>query len=115
MYDDQFNPSPLIILIPFIVDDYAVGTLASLLNHTDDASRFLLRSLNYRNIFNNDTGFMEARFENGSWAGPDAGWTEGDKWAYTFDVMHDVPGLIELKGGDRQFVNFLNEHFYGGE
>lgn len=69
---------------------------------------------------------------NGSWAGDDAGWTEGDKWAYTFDVMHDIPGLyvrninsfvpsltyplrrIELKGGNTSFIKFLDEHFGGG-
>lgn len=28
-------------------------------------------------IYNNATGFMEARNANGSWAGPDNGWTEG--------------------------------------
>lgn len=75
---------------------------------------------------------MEARLSNGSWAGEDVGWTEGDKWAYTFDVMHDIPGLyvgpsisgnlkltlclprIELKGGNASFVQFLDEHFDGG-
>jgi putative alpha-1,2-mannosidase len=36
---------------------------------------------------------MEARVSNGSWAGEGAGWTEGDMWAYTFDVLHDIPGL----------------------
>ena len=66
-------------------------------------------------IFNHDTGFMEARNASGAWAGQDAGWTEGDMWAYTFDVVHDVPGLIQRKGGDAGFVWFLDEHFDGGE
>lgn len=111
-------------VLPFIVaiyaddhtdDDYAIGKLASILGNAEDASDFLGRSGYYRNIFNNETGFMEARFKNGSWAGPDAGWTEGDMWAYTFDVMHDIPGLIALKGGNASFVAFLDEHFDGGK
>jgi len=57
---------------------------------------------------------MEARNASGSWAGPDNGWTEGDKWAYTFDVVHDIPGLIQLKGGNRSFIQFLDDHFEGG-
>lgn len=57
---------------------------------------------------------MEARNASGAWAGPDQGWTEGDMWAYTFDVMQDVPGLIALKGGNKSFVEFLDEHFDGG-
>lgn len=96
-------------------DDHAVGTLASLLNHTSDANFFVARAHSYSTIFNNDTGFMEARNANGSWAGPDEGWTEGDMWAYTFDVVHDLPGLVALKGGNKSFVGFLDEHFDGGE
>lgn len=114
-----------------LVDDFAVSVVARETGHQDVADFLLARSQNYRKIFNNDTGFMEARLSNGSWAGEDVGWTEGDKWAYTFDVMHDVPGLyvdrlslgiklmlclprIELKGGNASFVQFLDEHFDGG-
>lgn len=57
---------------------------------------------------------MEARNANGSWAGQNAGWTEGDMWAYTFDVVHDVDGLIKRRGGNKEFVDFLDEHFDGG-
>lgn len=57
---------------------------------------------------------MEAKFANGSWAGPDAGWTEGDEWAYTFDVVHDVDELVRVKGGEEAFVSFLDAHFDGG-
>lgn len=97
-------------------DDYAAAILASHLNHTADAAFFLARSMStYKTIFNSDTGFMEARNANGTWAGPDEGWTEGDMWAYTFDVVHDVPGLVELKGGNKSFVAFLDEHFDGGK
>lgn len=58
---------------------------------------------------------MEARNASGAWAGPDAGWTEGDKWAYTFDVVHDVGALITRRGGNKSFVEFLDMHFDGGE
>lgn len=57
---------------------------------------------------------MEARNANGTWAGEDEGWTEGNKWIYTFDVVQDVPGLIEHKGGNKSFVEFLDSHFDGG-
>lgn len=58
---------------------------------------------------------MEARNADGSWAGPDNGWTEGDKWAYSFDIVHAVPELITLRGGKAAFVRSLDEHFDGGE
>jgi putative alpha-1,2-mannosidase len=89
--------------------------LARALGRTADADFFAARSISaYKSIFNNDTGFMEARNASGAWAGGDRGWTEGDMWAYTFDVAQDVPGLIGLKGGNVSFVKFLDEHFDGG-
>lgn len=54
---------------------------------TKDAEHLSKRSKNYRHLWNNDTGFMEARREDGSWAGDWAGWTEGDHWAYSLTVM----------------------------
>lgn len=66
-------------------------------------------------IFNNATGFMEARNANGDWAGPDNGWTEGDKWAYSFDIVHAIEELITLRGGKASFVRSLDEHFDGGK
>ncbi|KAG6334272.1 hypothetical protein ID866_4812, partial [Astraeus odoratus] len=99
----------------YAYDDYAVSVFAKLLGKTDDEAFFRNRSLiNPFTIFNTQTGFMEARYANGTWAGPDVGWTEGDKWAYTFDVVHDIPGLIERRGGNASFVAFLDEHFEGG-
>lgn len=97
-------------------DDNAVSVLATLLNRTSDAAFFRARALTAPfTIFNNATGFMEARNASGAWAGQDAGWTEGDMWAYTFDVVHDVPGLIARRGGNESFVWFLDQHFDGGE
>jgi len=96
-------------------DDYAVSVLAGLLGKTTEEAFFRNRSLTSPfTIFNVQTGFMEARNASGAWAGPDVGWTEGDDWAYTFDVVHDIPGLIERRGGNASFVAFLDEHFDGG-
>lgn len=104
------------ISLPHTDDDYAVSVLAAFLSKTNDFEFFHERAFTAPfTIFNNDTGFMEARNANGSWAGQDEGWTEGDMWAYTFDVVHDVPGLIQRRGGNAGFVEFLDEHFDGGK
>ncbi|KAG1792075.1 uncharacterized protein HD556DRAFT_1309618 [Suillus plorans] len=58
--------------------------------HYESASRTLDYSslaAKYLTIFNSVTGFMEALSASGAWAGPNNGWTEGNKWAYTFDVV----------------------------
>ncbi|VDC01005.1 unnamed protein product, partial [Peniophora sp. CBMAI 1063] len=101
--------------LDYAYDDYAVSLIASHLNLTADASFFLNRSMTAPfTIFNNATGFMEARNASGAWAGQGAGWTEGDMWAYSFDVVHAVDELIERRGGRRGFVRSLDEHFDGG-
>ncbi|KAG5341393.1 hypothetical protein C0989_010922 [Termitomyces sp. Mn162] len=102
--------------LDYAYDDYAAYKLASALGKPSNIMDFLLeRSLRAPfTIFNPDTGFMEARNADGTWAGEDHGWTEGDKWAYSFDVVHDIPGLIEKRGGNESFVRSLDEHFDGG-
>ena len=95
-------------------DDWCVAQVAQAVGKTQDYRFFVNRSQDYRNLFNPATGFMEARNSDGSWAGPGAGWTEGDKWAYTWAVMQDIPGLIQLMGGRDNFNARLDEHFRGG-
>ncbi|KAJ3553633.1 hypothetical protein NP233_g12601 [Leucocoprinus birnbaumii] len=89
---------------------------AKILGKPENITSFLLdrsRRASFT-LYNNNTNFMEARNADGSWAGPDSGWTEGDKWIYTLDVVHDVPQLIQHRGGNLSFVKSLDEHFDGG-
>jgi putative alpha-1,2-mannosidase len=60
-------------------EDYCVYKIAQIMAKADNVTNFLYqRSQNNPfTIWNNATGFMEARNANGSWAGPDACWTEG--------------------------------------
>lgn len=38
-------------------------------------------------------------------------YTEGNAWQYTWHVQHDVPGLIQLFGGEEPFLNKLDSLF----
>lgn len=102
--------------LDYAYDDYAVYVVAKALGKPDNITSFLLNRSRRApfTLYNNETNFMEARNANGSLAGPDNGWTEGDKWIYTFDVVHDVPQLIQHRGGNVSFVKSLDEHFDGG-
>ena len=95
-------------------DDWCVAQVAKALGKTSDYQFFLKRSLNYQLLFNKETGFMQAKHADGSWAGLDEGWTEGNTWVYTWAVMHDIPGLIQLMGGREKYNAELDEHFSGG-
>ncbi|KAF6762454.1 glycoside hydrolase family 92 protein [Ephemerocybe angulata] len=102
--------------LDYAYDDYAAYVLARELSKPDNVTKFLYDRAMHApfTLFNEDTGFMEARNADGNWAGEDKGWTEGDKWAYSFDVVHNVPELIERRGGKVKFVQSLEEHFEGG-
>jgi predicted alpha-1,2-mannosidase len=95
-------------------DDYAVAQVAKNLGKMDDYKLFLNRSLNYQHIFNKQTGFMQGKKSDGSWADEKDGWTEGDHWVYTFAVFHDIPGLLDLMGGRDKYNALLDQHFAGG-
>jgi predicted alpha-1,2-mannosidase len=94
-------------------DDWCVAQIAKRLGKAADFQYFLNRSHNYENIFNKSTGFMQARNSDGSWASPDAGWTEGNQWVYSWAVMQDIPGLMKLMGGKDIYNTKLDEHFSG--
>jgi predicted alpha-1,2-mannosidase len=95
-------------------DDWCVAEVAKALGKTKEYQFFLNRSHNYKHLFNRTTGFMQAKNSDGSWAGLDDGWTEGNKWVYTWAVMHDIPGLIQLMGGREKYNAELDEHFSSG-
>jgi predicted alpha-1,2-mannosidase len=94
-------------------DDWCVAQVARALGRTADYEFFLRRSLDYKNLFDPSIGFMRAKNSDGSWASPRAGWTEGDAWVYTWDVLHDIPGLMALLGGPDKYNAKLDAYFAG--
>jgi putative alpha-1,2-mannosidase len=74
-----FFPASCVSLNSAIDDDYAAYKLGVTLGKPLNVTSFLLeRALRTPfTLFNADTGFMEARNQDGSWAGEDCGWTEG--------------------------------------
>ena len=95
-------------------DDFAVAQVAKAIGNQRDYTFFLQRSRKYKNLFNAARGFMQARNADGSWADPEAGWTEGDQWVYLFAPLHDIPGVMALVGGEERFNARLDAHFAGG-
>lgn len=100
--------------LEYAYDDYTVAVAARITGHPTEEKFFMERSRSYRNIFNNDTMFMQARFEDGSWCDNKNTWTEADAWVYTFNVQHDFPGLRDLFLGAEAFGQKLDEYYEGG-
>jgi len=106
-----------------VYDDYAAADMATRLGKTEDAAYFSRRADFYKNLFDKETQFMRPRKANGEWKAPfnpsqvahmestGGDYTEGNAWQYTWHVQHDVPGLIELFGGNEAFLNKLDSVF----
>ena len=84
---------------------------------TDIAEKYKERALNYRNIFDEKTGFMRPRkaneefekpFDPYEWGGA---YTEASAWQTTFSVPHDLDGLAELMGGRDSLLKRLDKIF----
>ena len=84
-----------VVVVPPLTtdDDHAAAIVARTVGANADADKLEARAKNYHHLWNNVSGFMEARNADGSWAGEDEGWTEGDHWAYTLNVMVSLVGV----------------------
>lgn len=103
-------------------DDWCVAQLAKALGKIADAVYFEKLAHNYQNVFNPAIGFMAPKSADGDWVAhfdPKLGGgqggrdytTEVDSWIYTFNVQHDVAGLIRLMGGRDAFNEKLDQLF----
>jgi predicted alpha-1,2-mannosidase len=104
--------------LEYAYDDWCIYKLAKELKRPkEEIELFAKRSQNYRNIFDKETKLMRGRLKNGEFQKPfsplkwgDA-FTEGNSWHYTWSVFHDPQGLIDLMGGDEEFVEMLDSVF----
>lgn len=109
--------------LEFCYDDYSAAMLAQKLGKTDDYDFFLKRSNNYRNLFDSESRLMRGKDSEGKWRTPfnsfrlshgetrGGDYTEGNSWQYSWHVMQDVDGLIDLMGGKKSFVSHLDSLF----
>ncbi len=104
--------------LEYAYDDFTISRLAKALNKpAAEVDLYTKRSMNYRNIFDKESKLMRGKNKDGSFQSPfnpfkwgDA-FTEGNSWHYTWSVFHDVNGLINLMGGNKQFVGMLDSVF----
>ncbi|MCU0858371.1 MAG: GH92 family glycosyl hydrolase [Pontiellaceae bacterium] len=104
--------------LEYAYDDFCAAVLAREIGRDAEADEFAKDALNYKNVFDAESGFVRGRKTDGTWCenfdpvewgGP---FTEGNSWHWTWSVFHDVPGLIKLLGGDEAFAKKLDAVFY---
>ncbi len=106
-------------------DDWCMAQIARELGLNDDYNFFSRRSLNYRNLFREDTGFYHPKDSSGNWIEPfdyifDGGmgardyYDENNGWTYIWQPYHAFRDLIAMMGGMEKFDNKLDQLFTQG-
>jgi predicted alpha-1,2-mannosidase len=100
--------------LEYAYDDFCGYQLAKMTGHSFYENVFAKQMYNYKNLYDPSTRFMRGRKNNGEWnanfdpiewGGP---YTEGNAWHYHWSVFHDVQGLIDLMGGEKNFTAKLD-------
>ena len=104
--------------LEYAYNDFSIWKLAVELGRPkNEINLFKKRANNYKNVFDSSTNFMRGKLKNGDFQSPfiaDAwggAFTEGSSWHYTWSVLHDPQGLINLMGGRKDFVKKLDKVF----
>jgi len=117
---DQFDMSvPRTLEYAFC--DWNIAQIGKILK-ADNVGSFLKTSTHYKNIFDSSTGFFRPKLADGSWRYPfdpravshqfrGQDYMESNAWQYNWHVMHDIPGLINLHGGNDAFCVKLDSLF----
>ena len=104
-------------------DDWCAARMAEGLGMDADAAFFANRARCYRNLFDNETGFMRGRDSRGCWRDPfdpfEIGhssetandYTEGNAHQWVWHVLHDPDDLVRLMGGAEAFGGRLKALF----
>lgn len=104
--------------LEYAYDDWCIAQIAKKLGKSDVYETYLQRSQNWKNNYDETTGFMRAKLTNGSFkSDPDVlsthgqGFIEGNSWNYSFFVPHDPESLMQKIGGKQKFAARLDELF----
>jgi predicted alpha-1,2-mannosidase len=114
---EQMHEGAACCTLDLSYDYWCAGAMAELLGKHDDAAMFYKLGQNYKNVFDPGTGFVRGKLRNGKWREPFRpdqeylDYVETDAWQASFSVPHDVQGLIDLYGGDAQFIAKLDGLF----
>ncbi len=112
--------------IEYSWEDAAIASLALALGYEEDAEKYYEKSMYYKNTFNPETKYFQARNSDGEFV-----WNfnpyitsfydavmikkfadcycEGSARQWRWNALHDIDGMIELFGSEEYFVDELND------
>ncbi|HKJ79424.1 MAG TPA: GH92 family glycosyl hydrolase, partial [Prolixibacteraceae bacterium] len=105
------------LTLEYAYQDWTLAQLAKKLGKTEDYNYFMKRSENFKNVFDDESGWMRSKNVSGEWREPfdpyeyGEGFVESNAAQSTWFVPHNLEGLAELMGGKEIAVEKLNEQF----
>ena len=113
---------PIAVTLGTAYDQWCLAQIAKELGKTADYEYFMKCSYNYRNVYNEKTGFFHPKDSEGKFIEPfdyvfSGGmgarefYGENNAWIYRWDVQHNVADLISLMGGRDKFISNLDAMF----
>ncbi|WP_119789764.1 GH92 family glycosyl hydrolase [Flavobacterium anhuiense] len=104
--------------LEYAYDDWAIAQAAKKLGKTAIYNEFINRSKNYKNVYDEKTGFMRPKLNDGTFKKEfdpldthGQGFIEGNSWNYSLYVPQDPADMIKLMGGNEKFKVRLDSLF----
>lgn len=112
--------------IEYSWEDGAIAALAQALGYEEDAQKYYEKSMYYKNTFNLQTKYFQARNSDGSYVDNFSPYItsfydavliqkyadcycEGSARQWRWNALQDIDGMIELFGGEEYFVSELED------
>ncbi len=117
LYQQGFIPYPhtesVTRTVEYTYDDWALAQYAKEVMYDDSMYRMLSkRSRSYQNLFAEDELSLIPKKDKILYHGTaNAGYKEGDQWVYTLFLPHYQQSLINLFGGDENFIQNLDKEW----
>ncbi|NQU54800.1 MAG: glycoside hydrolase family 92 protein [Bacteroidetes bacterium] len=104
--------------LEYAYQDWCLAQMAKALGKDDDFQMFTKRAGNYKNVWNENAGWMRPRQLDGNWIEPfdpilsHHGFVGSTAAQSTWFVPHDMNGLFTLMGGTEKAARKLNQQFH---
>ncbi len=117
--DLGYTPKAISTTLEYAYNDWCVGQFAKSLGKIDLAEEYFEKSLNYRNIWNEEVNWFRSKDADGDWRRwkgktvHGQGCIESNPYQQGWFVPHNIPDLTKLMGGQdsiqKQLIQFFEK------
>jgi predicted alpha-1,2-mannosidase len=105
--------------LEYAYSDWCMSQLAKALGKSADAATYANRATWYKNVFDDSVGWFRPKTKEGNWEPwpangrlqQDYGCVESNPYQQGWFVPQDIPGMVELMGGQEKVLKDLSNFF----